>query len=229
MLSALEAVLQGQQFVSSGSSVHSFSNGEAQASNRPCQEEALSSPTPRLRKTTGSHAVQFHSDEASLLAGFTSFIEANLRAGHAVIVVATESHRTSLLQKLQADGVDVAAAIEQGIYIPLDVVEALSTFTVNGLPDPVRFSKVAGELFGAAAKAVKAEHPCVAACGEGTSSLWAQGKSDAAVQLEHLWGEIAEKYGVDVLCGYVMKSLQREHESDVYARICAEHSTVLSQ
>jgi DNA-binding NarL/FixJ family response regulator len=227
MFPAVEAVLQGRQFVSSGLSVHTLSDVEAQASDTLCQDEALSSPTPRNRKTTRRHAVQFHSDDVSLLAGFTSFIEANLRAGNAVVVVATESHRTSLLQKLQAHGVDSAAAIEHGRYIPVDVAETLSTFMVNDLPDPVRFLKVTGELIEAAAKAGKPEHPRVAACGECAPTLWAQGKADAAVQLEHLWDEIAEKYDVDVLCGYVLKSFQREQESHVYERICAEHSTVL--
>jgi DNA-binding response OmpR family regulator len=229
LLPAVEAVLQGHQFVSRGLSVHSFTDVGVQDPDQLGQKQALSSLTPRNRETTRSHAVQFHSDDASLLDCFTRFIETNLKAENAVIVVATESHRTSLLQKLQTHGVDSAAAIEQGRYIPLDVAETLSTFMVNGLPDPVRFSKVTGELIEAAAKAGKTEHPCVAACGECAPTLWAQGKADAAIQLEHLWDEIAEKYDVDVLCGYVLKSFQREQESHVYERICAEHSTVLSQ
>ena len=54
-------------------------------------------------------------------------------------MVATESHRKSLLQRLQEHGVDTIAAIEQGRYLSLDVAETLSTFMVNDLPDPVRF------------------------------------------------------------------------------------------
>jgi DNA-binding NarL/FixJ family response regulator len=227
LLPAMEAVLQGNQFVSGGLTVHSFTDIEAQASGHLCQDEALPSPTPRNRETPRGHAVQFHSDDASLLAGFTSFIEANLRAGKAVIVVATESHRTSLLQKLQALGMDSAAAIDQGRYIALDVAETLSTFMIDDLIDPVRFSKVTRELIEAAAKAVKAEHPGVAACGECAPTLWEQGKPDAAVQLEHLWDQMAKKYDVDLLCGYVLKGFQGEQESPVYERICAEHSTVL--
>ena len=53
-----------------------------------------------------------------------------------MIVVATESHRDSLLPRLQADGVDIGAAIEEGRYISLDAADALSTFMVNDLPDP---------------------------------------------------------------------------------------------
>ena len=55
-----------------------------------------------------------------------------------MIVVATESHRDGLLPRLQAYGLDIGAAIEQGRYISLDAAETLSKFMVNGLPDPVR-------------------------------------------------------------------------------------------
>ena len=96
--------------------------------------------------TRSAHEVEFCSDDAAFVFGFTRFIEAALQAGNAVIVIATESHRNRLLQRLQEHGVDIAAAIEQGRYVSLDVAETLSTFMVNDLPDPVRFFRVAGDL-----------------------------------------------------------------------------------
>ena len=80
-----------------------------------------------------------------------------------------------------------------------------------------------------AAKAAQREPPRVAVCGECAPILWAQGKADAAIQVEHLWDEIARKHEVDILCGYVLNSFQREQESHVYERICAEHSAVYSR
>jgi KaiC/GvpD/RAD55 family RecA-like ATPase len=179
--------------------------------------------------TTRSHEVHFYSDDESFLLGFAHFIESALEAGNSAIVVATESHRKSFLQSLQTHGVDSAAAIEQGRYIPLDVAETLSAFMVNDLLDPVRFSKVTGDLIVAAAQAAKGEHPRVAACGECSTTLWTQGNADAAVQLEHLWDEIAKTYDVDILCGYVLTGAQREQEQGVRERICGEHSSVHSE
>ena len=224
LLPAVEAVLQGHQFVSSGLSGHWFTDGQAR--DRVLQKEALRSPAPRKAETTCSHEAHFYPDDASLLLGFTGFIESALRAGNTAILIATESHRKGLLENLQARGVDLAAAIEQGRYIPLDVAETLSTFMVNDLPDPVRFSKSAVDLIEAAAKAAQGEHPRVAACGEYAPTLWARGKADAAIQIEHLWDGISKTYDLDILCGYVLTSFQREQESDVYQRICAEHSRV---
>jgi CheY-like chemotaxis protein len=227
LLPAVEAVLQGKQFVGSGLSGRWFT--DAKVPDHLRQEEVLRSPAPRKAETTCSHDVHFYSDDASLLLGFTSFIESALEAGNAAILIATESHRNSLLQNLQTHGVDCVAAIEQGRYIPLDVAETLSTFMVNDLPDPVRFSKTTVDLIEAAAKAAKGEHPRVAACGECAPTLREQGKADAAIQLEHLWNGIAKTYDLDLLCGYVLTSFQREQESCVYERICAEHSGVRSQ
>jgi DNA-binding NarL/FixJ family response regulator len=222
LLPAVEAVLKGEQFVSSGLSGHCF--------NAPNplfrQEEVLSATAPRKSETTRSHAAHFYSDDESLLLGFTRFIASALESGNTAIAIATESHRHGLLQSLKAHGVDCPAVIEQGLYIPLDVDEVLSTFMVNDLPDPVLFSKVIGDLIASAAKAAKGGPPCIAACGECAPILWAQGKAEAAIQLERLWDEIARTYDLDVFCGYVSTRFQRVEEQDVYEKICAEHSSV---
>ena len=229
MLAAVEAVLEGRQFVSRGLSGHSFANATDEQATEPCHDEALPSLGPRKAEITRSHELEFYSDDAAFVVGFTRFIKASLKAGNAVIVVATEAHRKDLHTTLQAHGVDIVAAIEQGRYIAVDVADTLSTFMVNGLPDPARFQKAAGDLVAAAAKASKGERSRVAACGECAPTLWTQGWADAAVQVEHLWDEIAKNCNVDILCGYVLNGFRREQERDIYERICAEHSAVSSR
>jgi hypothetical protein len=221
----VEAVLQGRQFVGSGLSGHYFTPAsDSETLDRPNE------PLPPLAlgsmEIMRSHEVAFYSDDAAFVAGFTRFIEAALEAGNAVIVVATESHRKSLLQRLWEHGVDVAAAIDQGRYVSLDVADTLSTFMVNDLPDPARFLKVASSLVAASAKASSGDRPRVAACGECAPILREQGNADAAVEVEHLWDEIAKSCNVDILCGYVLNSFQRKQERHIYERICAEHSAV---
>jgi DNA-binding NarL/FixJ family response regulator len=228
LLVAVEAVCQGRQFVGSEFSGHSFAHATTAQAPDLCPEEPLPSFVPRNVEITRSHEVEFYSDDAAFVVGFTYFIEAALKARNAVIVVATESHQKSIVQRLQAQGVDIATATEQGSYLPLDVAETLSTFMSNELPDPVRFLKVAGDLVAAAARAARGERSRVAACGECAPILWAQGNADAAIQLEHLWDEIAKTSNIDILCGYVLNGFQRERESYIYERICAEHSAVCS-
>ena len=99
-----------------------------QVTDRPSCGEAHATPEPGKQESTRNHELHFYLDDASLLVGFASFIEFGLKAGNTVIVVATESYRESLLQRLLGQGVDVATAIGQGRYISLDDAEMLSTF-----------------------------------------------------------------------------------------------------
>jgi DNA-binding NarL/FixJ family response regulator len=226
---AVEAVCQGRQFVSKGLSSHnSSSTTNAQAPGHLFQQEVLSPLVPGGAKTTHGHEVQFYSDDAAFLLGVTCFIEAALKAGRPVIVVATESHRTSLLETLLARGVDGAAAIEQGLYLPLDVDEALSTFMVNALADSVRYLKFLGDLVSSPARAANAKHARVAVFGEIAPTLWARGNADAAIQVEQATEELAKTRNVDILCGYVLNSFQRE-QYHIYKRICAAHTAGCSQ
>jgi DNA-binding NarL/FixJ family response regulator len=224
LLPAVKTILEGGQFVSSG-----LRSNFPEILDRPRNKEVLSSHVPKTREITRRHEAQFYSDDASFLDGFTSFVGAALKAGNAVIVVATELHRDDLLLRLQTHGLDVAAAVEQGRYVSLDAAESLSAFMVNDLPDPARFLKVVGGLIAEAAKTVEGEHARVAVCGECSPLLWAQGKADAAIRLEHLWDEIAKSYGLAVLCGYPLGSFQGGVGSQMFKKICAEHTEVHSR
>ena len=225
---ALEAVLQGKQFVSANLTDSASGDAEIKRIAEDHHRKRLGLPLVS-RVETRHHEVGFYSDDASLLNGFTHFIEAALKAGSAVIVVATEVHRGSLLQRLQANGLDMGTTIEQGRYISLDAAETLSTLMTNDRPDPVRFEKVVGDLVMAAAKAAIGTRPHVAACGECAPLLWSQGNVDAAIRVEHLWDEIARRYDVDILCGYPLGGLQGEMGSHMFGKICAEHSAVHSR
>ena len=78
------------------------------------------------------------------------------------------------------------------------------------------------------AKAAKAENPRVAIFGECVHLLWAQGNTEAAIQMEQLGNQLANKYDVDILCGYSVDRLRHMMNDLVYHRICAEHSAVHS-
>jgi hypothetical protein len=223
LLAAVEGVCRGRRFVSAGLPGHEFTNAsDSQTLERLCRSETPPSLVPRKTEVTRSHEVEFYSDDEAFVVGFTDFTEAALNAGKALIVVATESHRKSLLQRLQAQGVDITAAIEQGRYLPLDVADTLSTFMGDDLPDPVRFFGVVGDLIATAARATAGEQSRVAICGECASILWAQGNADAAIQVEQLCNQVTKRYEMDILCGFSLSSFYREEDKQVFQKICSE-------
>jgi len=229
LLGAVEAVIQGGQFVSRRLEGWIFTDVTDTRAPDSYFRTARLAPTPQEEAPRHRHEVLFYSDEAEFLDGFTDFVAAVLKAGNVLLVVATESHRNGLVSTLQRRGLDISPAIEQGHYIPLDVAETLATFMVNDMPDPVRFFKTMGDLIVRAATVAKGEHLRVAVCGECASVLWAQGKAAAAVRLEQLWGEIVKTYGVDILCGYRLIEFHDNDGPDMFQRICAAHTAVSSR
>jgi CheY-like chemotaxis protein len=210
LLPAIEAVLQGRQFVSS--SITGYKPAHVLATKAPHRHEVL-----------------FYPDDAVFLDSCTRFITAALGAGDVAAVVATESHRDSLFERLKAEGLDVDAEIKHGRYISLDVAKTLSTFMVNDMPDWERFFEVVGGLVSGAAKAGKGEHSRVAMWGECGPWLWAEGKVDAAIRLEQLLNQLATIYEFDLTCAYALSSFLSEGDEHVFQNICAEHSAVYYQ
>jgi DNA-binding NarL/FixJ family response regulator len=204
LLPAIEAILSGGRFVSSGIEDYQYvENTTARAAH--------------------NHEVLFYSDDAIFIETFTDFVAAALKMKCPAIVMATKAHRENLIQSLKSEGVDTDAAILQGTYISLDAAYVLSRTMVNGWPDRVRFLDGMRKFIQLAFKAAKAERPRIAICGEAVTLLWAEGKSDAAVLLEKAGNELSDAYEVDILCAYPIDVRQ---EQATFKSICAEHSTV---
>jgi len=205
---AVDVVLRGKQFVSSSLEGNEFTDSSGE-------------------KSPHRHEVLFYSDDTVLLDSVTRFIAAALKAGNAAIVLATQSHRDGLRQRLKAEGVDTDVALQQGTYISLDAADTLSSIMVNDMPDAPRFFEVVSDLIEAAAKAAKSEQPQVVVFGEAVALLLAEGKPDAAIRLEQLWDDVGKTFEVDILHGYAFSSFHNEEDEHVFQSICAGHSARL--
>ena len=233
LLTAVEAVMSGKRFVSALLASQDFAGVLGpQAPIRPRSEGNIElSARPLVRNNTigHSHEVAFYGDDDSFLIRCTRFIGAALGNGDAVTVIMTPSHRNRLRQKVESEGCDIAAAMQQGRYVALEPSDVLSTFLVNGQPDAARFMKAAGDLIATALNAATGKRPRVAVCGESAAVLHADGKAEAAVEMERLWNELANVYDVDSLCGYPIERFRGKGQGPIFQRICAEHSAVYSQ
>jgi DNA-binding NarL/FixJ family response regulator len=205
LLSAIEAVLQGEQFVGGDP-------GPSRATDTP----------PR-------HDVQFYSDDSVLLEGFAGSIATALETGNAAIVIATRSRRENLVQRLKAQGFDVDGATQKGTYVSLDAVEMLLTIMASGVPDVGRFYNSLCSVIGSAAQATKKQHPRIAICNECVGLLCALGNMEAAIQLEKVGNLLVQERNVDVLCAYPSSSFDGGEDDQGFKRVCAEHAFIYSR
>jgi len=202
VLPVLDTIIRGGRFVSGG--LERIAQGDFLASHR--------------------HHVVFCSSDAVLVGAFSRFIAGELREGNAVVAVVTRAHEQSLQSSLEASRVDVALAIREQRYLPVNVNELLAKAMVNGCPDPLRYLDAAGDLLADITRRATDRHARVAACGEGTSLFWRDGRVDAAIQLEHLWDEIAKSRGMDILCAFPLTA--RDGSVRAMRSLCAEHTAV---
>jgi len=228
LLPAVEAVLQGQQFISASLAGYrpTDESKESTASN-PRLKTVLKPPVP------GSgigrcHEVEFYSDDRWLLDRLTRFVGSTINAGNVAIVIATESHRGELILRLEAFGLDTNAAIEQGRYIELDAADTLSMFMVNDIPHPIRFMEGFGNLIQKASEDSKGNHRRVAVFGECVQILLERGNPEAVIQMEKLGNKLAQLYDIDILCGYFLGDAAVGVKNQTIQRISAEHSAVYS-
>lgn len=208
LLSAIETVLKGKQFI--GRDLES-----------EFRESAMAQAPPH------NHEMLIYSEETVLVESFTRFIADALRAGKPVIAAPAKSHLDSLLQSLNAEGLDINAAIERGSFIALNASEKLSSFMVNDLPDRLRCMNAMRGLV-EAARIAEGKHSRIALCGECTPLLLARGNAEAAIRLEQLSNDLASIHELDILCAYPSSSFYGENERS-FKNICAEHSTVYSR
>ena len=203
VLAVLEAILDGARFISGGLE-RIARGGNALASHR--------------------HHVLFASTDAIVVEAFSRFIARVLGHDGTVIALMTKAHDTTVRCRLQASPVDVTAAIRQNRYIVIDVEALIEKGTVNGRPEATRLMNVAGELLTDAEARAAAREATLAACGECAPTLWAQGHFETAIELEHLWDELALNRGLEVLCPYRLVA-HAERDASVQ-RVCAQHTTV---
>jgi DNA-binding NarL/FixJ family response regulator len=232
LLAAVEEVVLGKTFVSGQFASDDFTGaGGAQSPiQRPSDEsiESAARPSPSDNTLGHCHRVEFYRNDASFLDRCTRFMGAALTNGDSVILVATLSHCDTLRQRLESEGCQVVEAVEQGRYLALEPAYVLSEFLVNGQADSARFITFAGNLIATARKAATGKHPRVAACGESTALLYAEGKVEAAVEMERRLNELSLLYEVDILCGFPVEGFRTEAERSIFQRICAEHSAAYS-
>lgn len=173
------------------------------------------------------HVVQFYGDDSALLDSLVEFIGPAVRAGDVALLIATEAHRKEFARRLEASGIDLSAAAAQGLYIPLDANATLSSFMIDGMPDPALFEEIIGRRMLQARKGAGDESLRVVAFGEMVAILLANRQPEAALALERLWTRLSKTYSFSLRCAYPMEQFNHQAGKELFMKICDEHAAVI--
>lgn len=191
---------------------------------RPASQRKRASRSNGRITRLGEHFVQFYETDAFLLDALHGYIETGLNAGEACIIVATQAHREQLEARLQASGLNLAAAQMQNTYLSLDAGETLGQFMMDDSPMPARFNALLEPVITRAAQ----QHRHVRAFGEMVALLWAAGNQAAAIRLEELWNDLARSTPpFSLFCAYAMPDFAGAENEALFHEICRQHARVI--
>ena len=165
------------------------------------------------------HSVQIYDDQELLMDALEGFASSGLRAGEAVVIIATWPHRRALAQRLHRRGFDLNQAEAEARYLSLDADAMLNQFMVDGLPDEARFNAWVRQVLAR----VGGPRRRVRAFGEMLALLWQRGQYDATLRLETLWHEQCQQADLWLFCAYPRQIFGADAASSL-EQIRAQHA-----
>lgn len=172
-----------------------------------------------------AHAVQFYPDDGYLLDLLTRFVGTALISGDIAVVIATRAHREGLVKRLRGRGFDVGVPRDEGRYVAVDAHAMLARLMRDGRLDANLFRDVLAEVLKRASAG--RERRRIVAFGEMVAVLWGEGKHESAIQLEHMWNDLAREFSFALCCAYPMSGFGNRHAAP-FMKICAQHSHVFT-
>jgi PAS domain S-box-containing protein len=169
--------------------------------------------------SASEHVVQFYESDAVLVSALTDYVGTGLRAGEAIVVIATQAHLAALDGQIAAEGWDVTT----GQFVRLDAAEMLAQLLRHGRPDAARFRELVGRRM---ARAGEGGRP-VRVFGEMVGLLWEDGNYAAAIELEALWNELRTTQNFSLLCAYPAGACADEDGARWVREACDGHSRVI--
>jgi PAS domain S-box-containing protein len=156
------------------------------------------------------HFVRFYDDGDIVMDEVAAFLRQVVGTGGKGIVIATPDHVDVLRRRLGTAAVRVAW---------MDADAMLARFMVDGWPDPARFEATVGTAVAAACAGGATVH----AFGEMVALLCARGAHDAALRLEALWNDLAQRQSFSLFCAYPWNAFPTPDLAQAFRQVCAEH------
>jgi PAS domain S-box-containing protein len=165
------------------------------------------------------HFVRFYDNDALLLDEVAAFVDQALHVQGRAIVIATAAHRDALQARVAALAHARHRSVPPAHVVWLDAETTLAAFMVDGWPDRQRFDEVVGSAVAAACAGGTRVH----AFGEMVALLCARGQYDAALQLERMWNDLAQRLAFSLFCAYPWSLFPTAQLKNAFKQVCAEH------
>jgi hypothetical protein len=185
--------------------------------------QAMPWQAPLVAPADRDHVVQLYTDDAFVVRSVTYFARRGLRAGDALVLIATPAHLGAIGAALASAGIDVAERMARKQLVLLEAEACLTRFmTTSGL-DRAAFAAVVADLV---ARTRAAGFGRVRFFGEMVDLLLAR-RPAAALELEAEWSAALAEHSAALLCVYRIDNFDRRAHRDLLPDVCRQHSHVI--
>lgn len=172
----------------------------------------------------GRHLAQIHRDRESLTESVYVFLQAGIRRGESVIVIADAELRDAVRERLSRDKTHPSAVSHSGQLQVLDATKVMAGFMPEiGVPEWARFRATLVPIVSRALPFGKA----LRICAEMSSMLWIAGNTEGAVRIEELWNALIRLHPIALYCGYTMDTQCEKSYAGPLEEIGHTHSDIL--
>lgn len=172
---------------------------------------------------TGRHFAQFHRDSDALGESVFAFLDAGLRQGNSVLLVAAPARVDRLFERLAAGNHHAKSLCSSGQLAILHVDTLLDRLCEPGPPQwPAFRTQLAPVL-----SRLQPTGRGVRIYSELAHTLWDAGKTEGAVQIEDCWNTLAGAYSFALYCGFAMDTQSEHSYAGPLEEIGRTHSDIL--
>jgi len=179
---------------------------------------------------TGRHFAQFHRDTEgedrrrdTLTESTLVFVEAGLRRGDSVVVIAGADQRDRLFERMAAGKFRPQSLSNPGQLTVMDGEQLTAQFVATGLPEWVPFRKVLAPIL----SRVQPQGHGTRVYSEMANALWQAGNTEAAIRIEDFWNALAGTYSFSLYCAYTMDTHSEHSYAGPLEELGRTHSDIL--
>lgn len=171
----------------------------------------------------GRHLAQFHRNIDALTESAFVFLEAGLRQGNSLLIIAPAQRVEQLFDRLSTGRFHPKGLSNSGQLTVMDSAAIIDKLSSNGHTELARFRGLLGPVLSR-----------LRPFGRGTriyteiaNVLWETGQTDTAIRLEDLWNALAGAYTFSLFCGFTMDTQCEKAYSAPLEELGRTHSDIL--
>jgi len=179
---------------------------------------------------TGRHFARFHrhteGDDRrrdTLTESALEFVEAGLRRGDSVVVIAEPDQRDRLFERLAAGKFRPQTLRDPGQLSVLDAEHITGQCVVSGVPEWAPFRTALAPVLSRLQPSGRGTR----VYSELANALWQAGNTDAAIRIEDFWNALAGTYPISLYCGYTMDTQSENSYAAPLEELGRTHSDIL--